>query len=556
MAYQGRINAPNGPEGLDATGKLVAADGSQLTNVTLAGSNALTAGQLFVGSASNTAAAVTLSGAVSMTSAGVTTLDASSVTAAVLTGYVTGSNTAIVATDSVLVALEKTQGQLDAKMALVGSAVVGDFATLNASGQVVDSGLSLSTDGTFAAPSNLTIPSTLAVQQYVQDQIQGLNVKAPVAVATLVGDDLSAELTSAQALPIIDGYQVQAGDRVLVKNQTSGDTEDDTTNGIYIASNTGAWQRSADANTYAELQSAYVLISNGTLNKGTSWLSTIPAGGTLGVTPITFVQFSTAGSYTAGTGLTLTGTQFSITNTAVTSGAYGAADKVATFTVNAQGQLTAAADVSIAIAATQVGAGTVDNTEFGYLNGVTSSIQTQLDGKVTSTLTDGYIFVGNASNIATGVALSGGASISNTGVLTLNNAAVTGQLLTGYTVGANAAVAATDSILAAFGKVQGQLNGLAQPALQVINSAGSAAINDGTTIAQINIAGVTASLPLIANVAVGRVYTIKLANAASTTIQPDAADSSATIDGTATYVLAAPYYAISVYTDGSDWYVI
>jgi hypothetical protein len=64
----------------------------------------------------------------------------------------------------------------------------------------------------------------------------------------------------------------------------------------------------------------------------------------LGVTPITWVQFSGAGTYSAGTGLTLTGTTFSITNTGVSAASYGnnTGQKTVSFTVNAQGQLTAA----------------------------------------------------------------------------------------------------------------------------------------------------------------------------------------------------------------------
>jgi hypothetical protein len=63
--------------------------------------------------------------------------------------------------------------------------------------------------------------------------------------------------------------------------------------------------------------------------------------------------------------------------------------------------------------------------ELAYVKGVTSSIQTQLGGKLTSTLTSANIFVGNGSNVATGVALSGDATISNTGSLTIANNAVT-----------------------------------------------------------------------------------------------------------------------------------
>jgi hypothetical protein len=144
----------------------------------------------------------------------------------------------------------------------------------------------------------------------------------------------------------------------LVKNQT---TQAD--NGIYVAAS-GAWARSADANTWDELVSAYTFIEEGSTYADTGWVCTINKGGTLGTTPITWSQFSGAGTYLAGTGLTLSGNTFSITNTAVTAGSYGSASKTLTATVNAQGQLTALADTNIAIANTQVsGLGTMSTQD-------------------------------------------------------------------------------------------------------------------------------------------------------------------------------------------------
>ena len=196
----------------------------------------------------------------------------------------------------------------------------------------------------------LTTPANnndLANKAYVDATSQGLSFKQPANVTTLTNITLSG-------LQTIDGYTTLTGDRVLVKNQTS--TID---NGIYIAS-VGTWSRSPDANIYSELLAAYLFVLQGTVWGGSSWVDTNIPGGTLGVTPITFVQFSNNAVYTAGTGLNLTGFQFSIANTAVTAGTFGSASQSLTAAVNAQGQLTALSAQSIAIANTQVsGLGTM-----------------------------------------------------------------------------------------------------------------------------------------------------------------------------------------------------
>ena len=179
-----------------------------------------------------------------------------------------------------------------------------------------------------------------ATKYYVDSVAQGLNVKQAViatttgnitlnGLSTQAGGDWTSSLT--------------AGDRVLVKNQTLSEN-----NGIYLASASG-WTRSPDANTWADLISAFTFVQTGATESDTGWVCTVDAGGTLGVTPVVWAQFSGAGTYTAGTGLTLTGNQFSITNTAVTAASYGNSNgtEMATFTVNAQGQLTAAATVTI-----------------------------------------------------------------------------------------------------------------------------------------------------------------------------------------------------------------
>jgi hypothetical protein len=210
----------------------------------------------------------------------------------------------------------------DVPTTLTGKTISGSDNTLSNIGNssLTNSSLTIGTTNIALGATSLTLggltsidltqdPTTalqVATKQYVDNVAEGLDVKASCIAAT-TGD---ITLSGAQT---IDGVSVVAGNRVLVKNQSAAEE-----NGIYIADN-ATWFRSSDANTWDELRSAFTFIEQGTTNGDTGWVCTINAGGTLGVTAVTWSQFSGAGTYTAGTGLTLTGSVFSLTSPVTTT---------------------------------------------------------------------------------------------------------------------------------------------------------------------------------------------------------------------------------------------
>jgi len=239
----------------------------------------------------------------------------------------------------------------------------------------------------------------IANKAYVDSVAQGLDIKASCVYSTTGNITLSGLGTQAGGdWP----STLTAGDRILVKNQGSSQF-----NGIYVAA-AGTWARSADMNVWAEVPSAFTFIQTGTTLADTGWVCTANKGGTIDVTAMPWSQFSGAGSYLAGTGLTLTGNTFSITNTGVTATAYGSASNVGTFTVNAQGQITTAANVSIAIAASQITSGTIDTARIsGSYTGITSL--GTLTGLTVTNPISGSI-TGNAATATKSTNLSGGAT--------------------------------------------------------------------------------------------------------------------------------------------------
>lgn len=139
-----------------------------------------------------------------------------------------------------------------------------------------------------------TAAQDVATKSYVDTLSQGLDAKGSCRVATTADITLSGTQT-------VDGIALSAGDRVLVKDQSTT-----ANNGIYLCS-VSTWTRTTDADTWTELPAAFVFIEVGTINANNGYVCTVAPGGTLGTTAITWTQFSGAGQITAGLGLTKTG---------------------------------------------------------------------------------------------------------------------------------------------------------------------------------------------------------------------------------------------------------
>ena len=147
--------------------------------------------------------------------------------------------------------------------------------------------------------SDPTNPQDAATKNYVDNAVAGFDWKNSVRVASTGNLTLSGTQT-------IDGIALSAGDRVLVKNQTT-----QAHNGIYVVAST-SWSRAIDNDTWAELVSASVFVEEGAVNADTAWVCTVDSGGTLGTTAVSWTQFTGASQIVAGLGLSKTGNQLDV----------------------------------------------------------------------------------------------------------------------------------------------------------------------------------------------------------------------------------------------------
>lgn len=200
-----------------------------------------------------------------------------------------------------------------------GKLIKNSAITINASGVI----------------SNVNTPNAAtdaANKQYVDDLVSsGIHIHTPVVLATSPGSSrtdtynngtagVSATLTSvANGTLVIDGTVASATIRVLIQ-----DCSNPIGNGIYVVTNAGSaaaqyvMTRSSDADTAGQQSTqslddgSYFFTTGGTSNKGASWVNTNTGNISFGSTAITFAQFSASQVYSAGNGLSLTNTVFSL----------------------------------------------------------------------------------------------------------------------------------------------------------------------------------------------------------------------------------------------------
>ena len=473
-----------------------------LTSLSVSGNAAVTGVFNVSGAASfgNSISAQSVSTTGNITGNNIISLNAVSFPSLNLTGNLAAAN--VNANGVFSTGVVSAGGNLIGGNVLASSLISSGNLTLSATGT-----LHLNPTGNIDAHShwinNLANPAQsqdAATKYYVDSVVSGLSIHPSANAATTSdlavytsatvnynngADGVGATLSIVgNTLSILDGVPLSANDRLLIKNEANA-----VYNGVYVLTTGSVLTRATDFDTTTEAAAgSYVFVSSGTENGATSWtqLTTNPV---IGVSNILFNQFSGGiTSYGAGTGLALDGTIFSIANTGVTASSYGDASNIATFTVNSQGQLTAAGVSTVVapaayISGTTLSANVVNSslTSVGTLNGlavsgaITSTTITasgnvvssatvntgslSLSGnvisalRVTSNVTGGNLFavgvVSAAGSIVTGGNITGG-NLSAGGNVNGANISASGSLLAGGLVSSTGNVVAAANVSATY----------------------------------------------------------------------------------------------------------
>ena len=138
------------------------------------------------------------------------------------------------------------------------------------------------TGGSITGLGSPSSSSDAATKNYVDEAVAGLRTRIIAEVATTANINLTNAL---EAGDTIDGITLVAGDRVLVKDQSTA-----TENGLYLAVSSGAASRDPEHDTIAELSGGLIVVNQGSTNDNKIFLCTTDTTGSIGSTNITYTQ--------------------------------------------------------------------------------------------------------------------------------------------------------------------------------------------------------------------------------------------------------------------------
>ena len=255
-----------------------------------------------------------ISGDATATNSGALTIANGSVENAMLAGSIANAKLAnsSITIGSDAVALGGSQTDLNGITSLDVDNITIDGNTISTTN--TNGNLTLSPNGTGTVDvgnSRITTVATptgstdAANKAYVDAQLQGLDVKNSVRVATTANGTLASAFANGQT---VDGVSLSTGDRILLKNQSTG-----SENGIYTVNASGAPTRATDFDANSEVTGgAFFFVEEGTVNADNGFALTNDGSITVGTTALTFTQFSGAGQVIAGDALTKSGNTLNV----------------------------------------------------------------------------------------------------------------------------------------------------------------------------------------------------------------------------------------------------